>query len=223
MIRCDLRDHLGAQLFFVGSYSQREIRLLKSHFNEGEVFVDIGANLGLFTIELARQAGPKGRVLAFEPASDTVEQMRSNIVANGVDTIVDIFHMALGEEHRELPLRSMADDPDDMARRSLEGTGQTLEVVSIEVFDDLVASGRIQLPTGFQVLKIDVEGAEASVLKGMRESLSKFRPRFILMETAEHNLARFGSSVAEIDNLLGVLGYVRAGVSDESNTAYVPG
>ncbi|HVL65031.1 MAG TPA: FkbM family methyltransferase [Actinomycetota bacterium] len=221
-ILCDLRDHFGAQMFYTGSYSDDEINLLTSTLREGETFVDVGANIGLFSIEVARHLGPAGRVYAFEPAEDTIRLMRMNLRANGVEELVQILPMGLGETSETLLLRAMADAPDDLARRSLYGDGIVVGDVRIASLDELVEREEVVFTGGLHAVKIDVEGAEPSAIRGMRKTLLRYRPRIIVMETDQFNLEYSGSSVDEVHELMASLDYVQHPTARGRNTAYLP-
>jgi hypothetical protein len=135
---------------------------------------------------------------------------------------VHVTQLALGESPGELPLRAPEDDVGDTGRRSLFGAGQILEKVPVAVFDQLVSAGVVDLSLGLHAVKIDVEGNELAVLRGMRQSLQTYRPRIVLVETVESNLAAVGSSVAEIHTFMRSLGYESSSPVGSLNSAYVP-
>lgn len=219
-LMCDLRDPMQSQIYFLGRYSEEEIDHLRAHLHPGDVFVDVGANIGLFSLELSGVIIPNGKVFAFEPASDTADQLRRNVAANSLEEVVEVVPMALGDAAEELPLRAPEDRHDDTGRRSLSGSGPTVEWVPVAVFDDLVRDGRIDLDHGLHAVKVDVEGAELAVLRGMRQSLHTHRPRIILVETIEANLAAFGSSTSDVDRLLLSVGYGRRSPQGALNSIY---
>jgi FkbM family methyltransferase len=162
---------------------------------------------------MARRAGDRGRVHAFEPAPDTRARLQENLKANPSGSIVDVHQVALSKASGRMTLHSPAEAA-DVGRRSLvagEGAGTEVEVVR---FDDL--------PLGIDrldVVKIDVEGAELDVLEGMSGSIERFRPRAFLLETEEAILGREG--IERVKSLLGSLGYERDPRSRGSNTLYV--
>ncbi len=80
--------------------------------------------------------------------------------------------------------------------------------VIVRAFDDLVEAKEIALPNGVQAVKIDVEGAEAEVLRGMVKTMRELRPRIAVLETMQDHQQRAGSSVENIDAVLSDLGYV---------------
>ena len=185
------------------------IGLLAEALGTGDVFLDVGANTGLFALPIAELVGSEGRVLAFEPAPDAARLLRSAARARGVLFQVSLYEMALGAETASLELRADPAAPEDTTKRSLFMDGQVVAEVPVRAFDELVGSGDVELPKGVDAVKIDVEGAEMRVLVGMRKTLERHRPRMIVIETIEGHLNRAGSSVSEVDAFMRDIGYGR--------------
>lgn len=207
-LECDLRDRLQAEVFYLRSYSEREIELLKQLLSPGQVFLDVGAHFGLFTIEIARHLGPRGTVYSFEPSPDVVERLRHNAFVNGVADRIRTFELALDREEGTLELHADPDHPFDISKRSLFGTGPVIARVLARPLDDLVKRGEVSFDAGLDAVKIDVEGAEARVLRGMQETLGRYRPRVVVLEVMKDHLERAGSSIEEVRQVMGSLGYV---------------
>lgn len=185
------------------------IGLLADALGTGDVFLDVGANTGLFVLPIAELVGSEGRVLAFEPAPDAARLLRSAARARGVLFQVSLYEMALGDETGSLELRADPAAPEDTTKRSLFIDGSVVAEVPMRAFDELVASGEVEFPKGIDAVKIDVEGAEVRVLAGMRKTLERHRPRIIVIETIEGHLNRAGSSVSEVDAFMTNVGYGR--------------
>lgn len=139
----------------------------------GGVFVDVGANVGFFSLLAAQAVGVTGSVLAIEPVPSNVRQIEINAAANGFANISVVEAAAsstsgtttlLLAEHPGGAVVASAGTPPDLAG--------SLEVRTVTV-DELVKSGELRPPT---VIKIDVEGAEVDALKGMGETLREHRP-----------------------------------------------
>jgi FkbM family methyltransferase len=202
------------------------MELLLGALGTGDVFLDVGANTGLFVLPIAELVGRQGRVLAFEPAPDAAHVLRSEARARGVLSRISLYEIALSDEAGSLALRADPAHPNDTTKRSLfMKDGPVVAEVPIRALDELVGSGDVELPRRIDAVKIDVEGAEARVLSGMRRTLARHRPRIMVIETIERHLNRAGSSVAEVDRLLGDLGYGRMnGVASglELNAVFAP-
>ena len=221
-LMCDLRDPMQARIFLLGAYSESEIENLRRDLHPGGVLVDVGANIGLFSIELAGAVSPGGEIWAFEPAPDTAERLKGNVAANKLGGVISVMEMALGDAQGELPLTAPADDRFDTGRRMLGGGGQTIGVVRVMVFDELVRNGTLDLRSGLHAVKVDVEGAELGVLKGMRETLELHRPRIVMVETIDDHLAAFGTSTEGVDAFMRSIGYDRESPSGALNSVYRP-
>ncbi len=205
---CHLHDNLESELFYLGGYAVREIATVARYLEPGDVFLDVGAHVGLFAVEIARHLGDGGTVIAFEPSPDSASSLRRNAEANGVQERITVVDLALGDMHRTLPLRATEEYPLDAGRRSLFADGTVVSQVFVRTLDELVASSEVRLERGLQAIKIDVEGNETEVLRGMRRTLMAHRPRVVLVETVEANLRRAGSSRVELTELMRELGYV---------------
>lgn len=181
--------------------------MLADAIRPGEVFVDVGANVGYFAVPIARIVGPAGRVEAFEPAPDSAAVLRSSATDAGLTEVISVHETALGSEDGSLVLHADASAPEDSTKRSLFVDGPAVGEVPVRTFDGLVASGAVDAVRGLHAVKIDVEGAEVHVLAGMRRSLSEKRPRIVIVETIESHLRRTGASVADVHAFMKDLGY----------------
>jgi FkbM family methyltransferase len=174
-------------------YLTREIR--PSH-----VFVDVGANVGYFTVLCAPLAD---RVVAFEPVARTCGYCRTNVELNKL-TNVELRQQALW--HEETTLQINLDSSSVMTAAVVtNGSAATFETISAVSLDGLIATGRLDLPR-LDILKMDAEGAELSALIGMHETLARCRPR-IVMEINRATLALLGASVDEVWDCLSDLSY----------------
>lgn len=172
------------------------------HFLEdGMVFYDIGANAGVVSLEVAKRFGDRVTVCAFEPQ----ESLARNIAVSAkLNEFVNfhVFRTLLGEEpgiaNLYIPKSSAPASHASMKSRTPEA-----EVVRsrIETLDQLVYSKTIPAP---DVIKIDVEGAEFSVLRGAAKLIEKYTP-YIIFES-DANASRFGYTRREICEFLQSLG-----------------
>ncbi|MEJ7797007.1 MAG: FkbM family methyltransferase [Solirubrobacteraceae bacterium] len=169
-------DHAHAGLIVRGTLEPPVQEALRRLLSPGDVFYDIGANVGFFTLLGARLVGPSGRVVAFEPLPWCARAVARNIQLNGF-------------EHAQIRAEAVA-DADGSARllvvgeaswSHLESTGRHADVraeidVAVVALDTLVAAGAIPPP---DVLKIDVEGAELQAIEGARETIARHRPAIV--------------------------------------------
>jgi FkbM family methyltransferase len=168
----------------------------------GDVFLDIGANIGIFTILAALIVGEKGKVVAFEPGTENFARLESNIRVNNLPNVA-AFKSALGEEnsHGQLfvdrPAASLV--PSETPPRE----GETVESVEIVNGDDFRKAQGLPFP---RIVKIDVEGFEYKVLRGLRATLSTPATELLVCEVHPYLLPK-GTTPAMITQFISSLGF----------------
>lgn len=159
-------------------YEDRFGPALKSHIHPGDMVWDIGANVGLYTVEFLDSAGTSGHVVAFEPTSACFSQLTKRFAESPQ---VTLKNMAIGDADGKV---SMAIEADALAATHRIVVGESPKsagYVSVDVRS--AASIVMEDPALFpNVVKIDVEGHEGAVFLGMEQLLSDVRLRCIGME-----------------------------------------
>jgi FkbM family methyltransferase len=193
----DLREVIDASLFFSGSFEPRAERLIARHLGRDMTAIDVGANVGYHTLRMARQVGPLGQVIAIEPAPRAGARLRRNLALNDSMNVA-IVVAALGDHDVETAeLRLQSSYP-------LSGRGAAEPVrVRIARLDSLVLEQGV---SRVDLIKIDVDGQEAKVLRGALETLRRFRPP-VLFELTPSVVEAGGDSIEELFGLLLDLGY----------------
>jgi FkbM family methyltransferase len=140
----------------------------------GQVFFDVGANVGFFAVIGARLVGPRGKVVAFEPVGNNAALVRQNAAINGFGNLEVVEKAVAAVSGRaKLALAAYAGGS-SLAHVGTppDATGAMLPVETVAL-DDLIFSQRHPAP---DLVKIDVEGAEREVLEGMARLLRQVRP-----------------------------------------------
>lgn len=153
------------------------IKDIIDELNEGDVFFDIGANLGVFSC-FAVQAMSQGHVVAFEPSPQNVDQLRRNMHYNGGKTEYSIQDVALSDSGGTIDFTQSADGDVGNQTGNINPNGNSIEVQSV-TGDKLVENNSIPNPS---VVKIDVEGAESLVIKGLKNTLCRETCRLLYCE-----------------------------------------
>jgi len=168
--------------------------LLRDVLRPGDAFVDGGAHVGLYTFLAAALVGPSGRVVAFEPALETMAMLRENHALNGFSWVT-IHEVALADVQGRVPFWTLprASGFSSLARPEVAGSRHV--EVEITTLDDAVAD----LPR-LKLVKLDLEGAECRAVRGAASLLEQTRPDFVI-EVEPRHLARQGGSVAELQGL----------------------
>jgi FkbM family methyltransferase len=206
--RLDIRDNVQRAFYFTGWYERRYVTALVSALRKDDVFVDVGAHVGIHTLAVAVRLSELegGCVLAFEPASDTCLALQNNVCMNKLNSYVQVVPLALGAQAEKLALRNdpLRFDAADAAVRSFYGPGTDGEEVSVVKFDDWADQSGIER---IDIVKIDVEGAELAVLRGMQKSIARFHPRLIGVEIRDYLLQQANFSEQELRMWLETAGY----------------
>jgi FkbM family methyltransferase len=158
--------------YLLGTDEPHLQRAIRDYVARGDTVYDIGANIGYVSLSLAKRVGSSGRVIAFEPVPRNIDAFRENIGINGITTI-QLLEFAASDRAGEAVIR-IADNPSTASlvwhRDNSSATELGIRTVSI---DELVEAGELGYP---KFVKIDVEGAEGSVLQGMHRTIAAARP-----------------------------------------------
>lgn len=202
---CNLRDGIAAEVCFAGRYEAQETLILRAILRSGDVFADVGANWGYFSLVAARLVGDSGRVICFEPHPVLFQQLRQNVERNALDNVLPLC-VAACDRRRELVLEAVAVgfgnsggsrvvERPDPAKNTYPVAGQTID-------DALDGCGVATVAC----LKIDIEGGEALALRGLR-GLPAGRYRRILLEVHPAPLRAQGFSMTDVLGILERAGY----------------
>lgn len=198
-IYCRLDDHIESQIFWQGM-QEGDIGvylILKELLEEGDVFIDVGACIGTFTLVAANRVGDSGIVYAIEPVRKHFSRLKRNIELNGFSN-VKILGVALSNKKEKGKIYVPNTKNTGMASLEVQlmSAEYGTEVTEIKRLDDLVIEEGI---TKMDVIKIDVEGCELNVLYGAINSIERFRPHIILEVNREFLTKRDVSPEEYID------------------------
>jgi FkbM family methyltransferase len=190
-------------LFVGGCIDPNELAFLNRVIEPGMVFIDVGANDGLYTLFAAPRVG---KVLAIEPSSREFGRLHANIELNKLKNVT-ARQIALADQPG-VGMLSVGGYEHEGQNTLGEFTYLGVELgckekVEIKRLDDLVTEEGLP---NVDVIKLDLEGAEFLVLKGAIQTLTLFRP-LLLLEVSDTALRRQGSTVAEVLSLLRSLSY----------------
>jgi FkbM family methyltransferase len=174
------------------------------------VVVDVGANIGVYTLYAARQMKGKGKIYSFEPTPRTFGILRDNVQVNGFQElgIVELHCEAVSEASGTARLSVFSNDS---GHNTLFGDeGERIEVPTISLDEVLSAEPRVDL------VKIDAEGAEPLILRGMRSIIDRSPGIRILMEFAPVHLRRAGVDPCGFLDEIASMGFAVRRIHDES-------
>lgn len=208
-LRLDLADPDQRLVYFFGDYEERrEADLLTRVLAPGEVFWDVGANLGYFTLLAAARLRGSGQAVAFEPGKSAYERLTENISLNPFMNILT-YHVAVSDREGEAVLYSTPGLADGRANLYQPGDGQTgSEKVRTVTLDGWRRRQGLAPP---DFIKLDVEGAELAALIGAREIIASSSP-LLLVEMKEAVFQSLGTDRGDIQDFLSRQGYRPAGL-----------
>lgn len=193
-------------LFYYGIYEPNELVFLEGALKPGQVFVDVGANMGLYSLFASRLVGETGIVVAVEPSARDYQRLQAHIALNQAHNI-RARRVALAEREGTAHLQVATDENSGHNSLGQFGIGGTrlerVEEVPTKTLDSLVAEE--DLPR-VDAIKIDVEGAELRVLQGAQRTLQTSRP-LLLLELSDRTLRMQGTSSGEVLQFLRDRGY----------------
>lgn len=195
----DPDEHIDGLIYYHGIYEPWNSRFLSAVVRPGWTALDIGANIGWFTVLLGQLTAPGGAVYAFELCAEEFRKLGRNIELNRFT-------------HVHAVLAAVADRPGAVRVTAHRSAGMTAIAQSAAE-----AAGAVPCVTvdGFvaerglarvDVIKVDIEGAESQFLAGAQATLARWRPA-VLIELNAEAAARFGSSCAAVADGLRQLGY----------------
>jgi FkbM family methyltransferase len=196
---------------------QGTLKFIEKHLKPGGTFVDVGANVGLFSLLAARVAGPGGRVIAIEPAPVAAAALRATVSANGLEALVQVEEVAAGAERG---LGTLSVMPNCRLSTLLPavlppGAQASTVVANVVPLDELLAE---IVP---DVVKISVGGWELKVLEGMQGLLSAHPEIVLVMEFDPSHIRSTGLSAAGWVDRMGTAG-MRIFEIDERNGELLP-
>src|SRR5262249_17062185 len=153
--------------FWMGAKDSWDLYHLRALVGPGCMFFDIGANFGYYSLTLAKVLERRCQIHAFEPTPATNERLRRHIEWNGMSEVIQAHPMAVSDVPGTVTLIQRSDNS-GASRLGTDATGIPVEVTPLDAFCSSHGIDRLD------AVKVDVEGYEGRVLKGGRETLSRF-------------------------------------------------
>jgi FkbM family methyltransferase len=169
---------------------------LAAYLKEGDVVLDIGANIGTVALESAALTGCNGRIFAFEPHPRIFKYLNSNIKINNFKNI-ETFNTALGDHEGTIMLTDNYSD--DQNKVQLDSSSRNIHKISIRPLDNILID-RLMNIDRIALMKIDVEGYELFVIRGARKILS--RCECVYIESYEEHFNKYGYTTSDMLNIL---------------------
>ena len=195
-IHLDLADYAISWNVLQGAYEPMALAWAKSVLKPGDTVLDLGANLGVYSIQMASWVGEEGIVYAFEPLSSNLSLLRKSVAENGYESRIVVSSAAVGEKQGRSSILFIEEGSssggshlvaDDATAPPLHG----IEEVAVVALDDC------DLRRPIQFIKMDIEGAEPLACRGAETILAEDRPIILSEINPVHLNNVAGSSARE--------------------------
>ncbi|WP_029006088.1 FkbM family methyltransferase [Azorhizobium doebereinerae] len=202
--------YTSVSAFLLRDKVEPELRYIQKFVRKGDIFIDVGANIGLFTLKMAPTAG---WIVAVEPGQAAGDLLAANRALNCFSNIA-IVRKALSDTMGTAALHHnpLGDDPQAFSLID-DGSGAESEQVPLTTLDLLVAEQQVER---VDCIKIDVEGAEGLVIGGGLETLRTWHPT-VIFEMNCPTLFKAGGDPAAAWNTLASLGYAFFRLNDDGS------
>ncbi len=206
------KDSVLSRLIHDG-FENEELNFLRRYLQKGDTFLDIGANVGLFSLVASNKVGAQGRILAFEPSPKTYGRFKENILLNSI-TNVEALNIGLSDKEDVLKL-NVSENGYDAWNSFVNVKDDKFQVTAearVRRLDDVIEDNNVK---NVDLVKLDVEGWEKYVLYG-GENFFKNQSPVVMVEFTETNTFSAGYHVQELFDILESWGYTWYRYKDNS-------
>lgn len=206
-VKLNTQEALTLGIVYLGTINKYETKILKTIIKPGDVVIDIGAYVdGWYTLLAAKLAGNKGHVFAFEPHPIYFQRLKENVQLNQFTNVtlerLGIFNKNGSSTFYEAQFGSSIIKSQVVAMTKIKPKEITIQTTTLDAY---IKSKNIR---HVSLIKIDVEGAEMSVIKGGNRLLQSKNAPDLVVEVFDIQLRRGGSSEAKLLSYLKRLGYI---------------
>ncbi|MEQ9407211.1 MAG: FkbM family methyltransferase [Fuerstiella sp.] len=174
-----MEDYIGRAAYLVGDLDRKISTICRQIVRPGDVVLDVGANIGLVSLLLARLVGPTGRVHAFEPQPRLARMLAASLQKNGFQNTT-LHEIALGDSVGKLQMHVPGHNAGaaTLVNDRIRSDSGSL-YVDVRTLDDVLAADQ---NSRIRLMKIDVEGYESQVIKGAQSIMRERRPEAVIFE-----------------------------------------
>lgn len=207
---------VDANIYAHGVYEPEILSAIKRFLPDGGIFVDIGGNIGQHSLFAATVAGSKGRVISFEPIPRLAAQIRESADLNEMSDTITVHEIASSDQ---VGIAAFRIRPGNIGGSGLHDNDASHEEISVPT---LPADILLAKESRIDLIKIDTEGHELHALRGLTETLARFKPALIVEFSPVFWGEDAQSSAVEFFSLLGKYGYSCQDIEDMYRTINDP-
>lgn len=175
------------------------VNLLLRVLQPGDMAIDGGANIGFFTMLMAKLVGPTGRVIAFEPAEQNINKIATNAKLNNFENVTIVSNPLWSKSEEVTFHNAQHSGYSSLVRTPLTVSAQSKQAISLDAY-----LGNKSIHP--KLIKLDIEGSELHALKGAGKRLAWGNP-YVVCEACWENLARFGHTITGLREYVADFGY----------------
>ncbi len=211
------RDSVLSRLIY-NSFEEKEIVFLHNFLKPGDTFIDVGANIGLFSLHAAQIVCNNGSVHSFEPSPSTFERFELNINLNKFNNIIHAnnFGLSSSKSYLKMNISLSGYDAWNTFANTNDSKFDTQLKIPVDTLDNYLKTKSIKKDE-ISLIKIDVEGWEYEVLKGAKDLLICPNSPALLVEFTENNAFAAGTNCYELYDLVKSFGYEWFTYDDKEN------
>ena len=180
-----------------GVYGELDTKIIREEIHEGDIVIDVGANIGYYTLIFAQLVGSSGKVFAFEPESKNFEILKKNIEINNYPNIV--AEQKIVSDKSGIVKLFIAEHGIVGHRINQQKSSQKFIEVESIILDNYIK--KLNLDSKINFIKIDVEGSEPKVLEGAKEIMQKSNQLKIFTEFNREAVEEYGIEPKEMIDL----------------------
>ncbi|HMF72749.1 MAG TPA: FkbM family methyltransferase [Flavitalea sp.] len=202
LLDLDIDDWIQQHLYFLGEYEEKEIRFLISVLEPGDVFIDLGANIGLFSLVASSIITDAGKVYAFEPYSENFVRLKHHLQLNQCTNVI-AEQSAVSDRAGTIDLKGDRSSSNKGMISQYNKTFTVSETVPCLALDKYYSD---KIKTSVKCIKLDIEGGELNAIRGMAGILRIDKP-ILLIEVNDEILKMAGSSAVDLERELSLFNY----------------
>lgn len=183
----------------------------ESEIKSGDIVLDVGANIGMYTLNAAKKVGKSGKVYSFEPDPILFSNLKKNVIGNGHNNVILVNKAVSNKNGFEKFATSSKKSAPKFGSHLVKESTKSKQFLTVETIslDDFLENKTINLA------KIDVEGSEYDVIKGMKNIIKKNEKLKILIEFSPTTLIRHKVNLATFLDYINTLNFVMYYIDEE--------
>lgn len=172
-MRCDPEDYIQRFILHFGVWEPDVSKVIERNLASGDVFVDVGANVGYDTLLGSSRVGPTGRVVSIEASPRTFGLLQRNLALNALSANTRAVNVAVSDRPGRLDIYQTSKRNIGAATTSASRGGVLTESIDAQPLDQILTADEL---ARLRLLKIDVEGGEPAILNNLLDRLSLYPP-----------------------------------------------